>query len=375
MPSTQLFPEVIDGTTLGAKATSAIYLPIGVEGRKDTAGDAVVGQVYLISKPSDAVTKFGPASSLTSLISFLIDQGAAPLYAVASKDNAAPILTDRQAAWQNLEAIREIRLRLTDSSVQADLVALAASTGYANMMSNKQVAIVGIAAGLTKAGALAVAAALNHNRTVVVGPAVYDKDGVLRSGVYAAAAVAAWVALNPDISDDGDTAILPNLLGIEKDALGNPLYREIVVGGVLQNDYEDLLQGGFSPLMPGRPSGVAISHLRTSWITDTKWDALMTRLIVDQIFVLVREYAEAKKSLRKPNTATNRSLLASGIEELLKEHGDWIEKVVIPGATPTNYGVTVTASADNRQQIIRYQGNVVRGTQTILVQGDLTITV
>jgi hypothetical protein len=37
-------------------------------------------------------------------------------------------------------------------------------------------------------------------------------------------------------------------------------YREIVVGGALVNDFEDLLQGGVSPLMPGRAMAVWLFH-------------------------------------------------------------------------------------------------------------------
>lgn len=373
-PSTQLFPEVIDASTLGSKVTSAIFLPIGIEGQMDNDGTGVINTVYTISRASDASTIFGVASSLTKLIGFLLDRGAGPITAIASKKGSAPLLAERQAAWQILEMSRVVRLRLTDSTTTADLTALGTSCNNAALLNNKQTAIVGIPTGQTKAQAITVAAAIGNSRTVLVAPGVYKDDGTLANGSYSAAAVAARLAVNPDIADDLDTAELPNLLAIEKDTPGNPIFREIVVAGVLVNDFEDLLQGGVSPLMPGRNGGVSISHLRTTYIVDGRWDALMTRLIVDQIFILIRDYCYEFQNLRKPNTQKNRDLLASGVDSILQAHGDWISPHNL-GDGSVGYGVTVIASPDNRQQIIHYEGDVNRGTQTILVDGNLTIAV
>jgi len=369
--STQLFPEVIDGSTLGARVASAVFLPIGVEGEMDNDGDGALGTVYTITRDADAIAHFGTQSSLTVLLQFLLARGVAPIYATPSKKGVAPSLAERQAAWQLLEMSRDIRLRLTDSTTTADLAALAVSCNNANLLNNKHVAVVGVPTGQTKIQAIAVATAIANARTVLIAPGVYDMDGTLQTGAFAAAAVAAAIAKNPDIADDMDTAELENLLAIEKDSGGNPVYREIVVGGSLVNDFEDLLQGGVSPLMPGRNGGVAISHLRTTYTTDSRWDALMTRLIVDQIFVLVREYAYNFQSLRKANTQLNRDLLASGIQSLLNAHKDWITPMV----GFDDFQVTVTASTDNRQQIIHYAGEVNRGTQTIVVDGNLSIAV
>jgi hypothetical protein len=369
--STQLFPEVIDGSTLGARVASAVFLPIGVEGGADAAGDCVVGTVYTITRDADAIAHFGPNSTLTLLLEFLLARGVAPIYAVASKKGTVPLLADRQAAWQVLEMSRDVRLRLTDSTTTADLAALAVSCNNANLLNNKHVAFCGVPVAQTKAQAITVAGAIANARATLIAPGVYDMDGTLKSGAYAAAAVAAAIAKNPDIADDMDTAELENLLAIEKDASGNSVFREIVVGGSLVNDFEDLLQGGVSPLMPGRNGGVAISHLRMTYTTDSRWDALMTRLIVDQLFVLVREYAYNFQSLRKANTQLNRDLLASGIQSLLNSHRDWVAP--LPGFD--DFQVTVTASPDNRQQIIHYAGEVNRGAQTIVVDGNLSITV
>jgi hypothetical protein len=372
MSSLQLFPEVIDGSTLGERVSSSIFLPIGIEGRIDSDGSAVAGQLKLISRESDAVAFFGAVSSLTTAIKYLLRRGSGPVWAIASKKNGAPLLADRQAAWQTLEAKREIRIRLTDSIVQADHVALATSCDNANILNNKQFAVYGMASGTTKSNLISAAQAANSKRSVLVGPAVYDDTGVLISGAYAAMSVAARVAQNNDPSDDLDTVVLPLLTGMEHDANGNDLFRQIVVGGVLQNDFEDMLQDGVSPLMPGLDGGVAISHLRMTYTDDSTFDSLMTRIIMDQLFILVRDYATRSLALRKGNNAASRAQLRSGIDALLRAQKDILTPVDLGDGT-TGYGVTVTSSPDERQMIIGYQGEIVRGTQTILVAPSLTI--
>jgi hypothetical protein len=126
--------------------------------------------------------------------------------------------------------------------------------------------------------------------------------------------------------------------------------------------------------MPGRPGGVAISHLRMTYIVDGTFDALMTRVIVDQVFVLVRDYCYSFNALRRGNTPANRELLRSGVEALLIEHSSWVQPLVQNDGS-FGYNVSVVASADQRQMIVHYQGQVVRGVQTILVDGDLLISV
>jgi hypothetical protein len=375
--STQLFPEIVDGSTLNERTTEAVFLPIGIEGQKDAGGTAVVAELKKVSRPVDADTWFGPASSLTALVKFVLDQGAGPVYAIASASGAGPTLPQRQTAWQVLEAKKEVRIRLTDATVDADLAALAVSAKNANLLNNKQVAFVGKPAATSKATLLATNTAVvvdadGAKRTVIVGPAVYDRNGVLKSGIYSAAAVAARVAMNGDPADDLDTAVISNLTGIERDAVGNDIFRQIVVAGVVVNDFEDLLVGGVSPLMPGLDGGVAISHLRMAYKVDSTFDALMTRLIIDQVFVLVRDYCYRFNQLRKGNTESSREQLRSGVDALLGTLRDWIEPAELGDGT-LGFDVSVSASADERQQTISYRGEIVRGVQTIVVAPSFTI--
>lgn len=377
--ATQLFPEVIDGSTLNERASGAIFLPIGIEGQIDSGGSAAVGVVQKISRPSDADSLFGAASSLGKLVKFLLDQGAGPVVAIPSAKGAAPTLVQRQAAWQTLENRKDVRIRLTDSTTDSDLSALATSCVNANLLNNKQFCIVGKPTTTSKATLIATADAIiaagadQAKRAVVVGPAVFDGNGVLVSGAYGAAAVAAMVAQNNDPADDLDTALVPNLTGIERDANGNDLFRILVVSGVVVNDFEDLLQGGVSPFQTNPlGAGVSLSHLRMAFKADSTMDALMTRIIMDQLFVLIRDEAIRFNGLRKGNTASTREQLRSKIEALLRTLSDWVQPVTL-GDGSLGYNVQVTSPTNQRQQVISYQGEVVRGTQTIVVAGNLTI--
>jgi len=383
-PTTQLFPAVVDASTLGQKLTAPIYLPIGIEGQMDNAGDATVGVLYSIVRTDQAVTRFGSAARLTTLITALLARGAGPIIAVASKKGSAPSLSERQAAWALLESDPTVRIRLTDSTTQADLAGLAASCANANLINHKQLCVVGMASGTSKAALITAAAAVaaggakeGATRSVFVGPGVYDDLGTLQDGGWAAAIVASEIAKNGDPSNDLDLLVLSPLPAIEKDAAGMPIFREKVVSGVAVNDFEDLLQAGVSPLMTPPVqggSGVSISHLRTVYITDTTHDALMTRIIEDQVFIDVRNYIYNAGFLHQGNTPETRKRVQSGVDAVLHERIAWISPLLQPDGS-LGYGVDVTSSVDERQLTVNYVGKIVRGIQTVQVTGNLQITV
>jgi phage tail sheath gpL-like len=373
MSSVQLYPEVKDGTSLGPRYALPNYLPIGVEGQAAEAGTGTAATPYVISRPSEADDLFGSASSLATLVKFLLGRGVPSVTAIASvKGATAPTETERKTAWALLESDRRVRLRLTDSVTQSDLVALADSAENADLINNKQIAFGGLAAASSESTLTAAATAIASKRFVLVGPAFYDETGTLQGGSIAAAAVAAEVSKNPDIADDLDTLPLPGFTGIEKDANGMPIFRLKVTGGTAVNDFETLLQGGVSPLRQGVNGGVEITHLRTTYVTDTTFDALMTRLIVDQLFVDVRDYCEQSGYLRRGNTQENRDDLAAGVEALLAARSNWLTPKVQADGT-LGYGVAVAASTDGREVTVSYSGTVVRGISTILIDATLDI--
>jgi len=335
----------------------------------------------VINRLDEASVAFDPTSSLYAIIKVLLDRGAGPVIAIASAKGSAPTLVQRQTAWALLESDENIRIRLTDSVTQADLSALAVSCANANLIYNKQIAFVGLAAGTSKANLITAATAIATggqvpaSRTVLVAPAVYDSAGVLQSGAFAAAAVAAEVAKNSDPSNDLDLWDIPLLSATEKDASGMSVFRRKVTGGTAVNDYEDLLQGGVSPLQPSRVAGgVATTHLRTVYIVNTSYDNLYTRIIIDQVFVDVKNYIYSNNFFRAPNTDSTRARIKSGVEAVLNERQSWIQPVQQPDGT-MGYNVSVVASADQRQVTIGYEGVVVRGINTVLVAASLSITV
>jgi hypothetical protein len=372
-----LYPEVRDVGSLSGVFNLDQFLVIGIEGQKDTAGTAVVASPKLIRDPSEADTFFGPNSSLAKLTKFVLSRGINFVYAVASASNATPTLVQRQTAWTTLEENPDVRIRLTDSVSQSDLAALADSCEWAEGIQNKQFCVVGLNTPTTSANLTTAAGAIASKRGVIVGPGVFDTNGTLLNGVYAAAFVAAEVAKNADIADDLDTMPIIGTTGIEVDTAGMPLFRQRAGAGTPSNDFDTLLNGGVSPLRQGRDGQAEIVHLRTTFTTDTTYDALMTLLIKDQAFIgirdaLVRPPQGGVSFLRRGNTPDNRALAAKIVDGWLRNHADWISPKLLPDGT-TGYGVTCTASPDKKRIIITYQGEVVRNTQKIDINGVLTI--
>lgn len=370
-----IYPEVVDVSAVTGVFNLDQFLAIGIEGQKDTAGTATVGVRYLVADPSTADTLFGPNSKLAALVKFVLAKGIGYVYAVASASNTAPTLVQRQAAWAVLEETADVRIRLTDSVTQADLVALADSCEYAEGIQNKQFCVVGLATPTTATALTTASAAIASKRGVLVGPGIYDENGTLQSGAFAAAWVATAISKNADIADDLDTFPLYGSTGIEKDSGGQmPLFRLHANAGTPVNDFDTLINAGVSPLRQGVGGQAEIVHLRTTWTTDTTYDALMTLLIKDQVFIDIRDILTGPDNfLRKGNTQTNRSLAAKLVDEYLRRHNDWVQPKFLAGGSDPSYGVTVTASADKRTMTVTAQGEIVRNTQKIKFNGQWTI--
>lgn len=375
MSSNQLFPEVLDRSNVGSRFARPFFLTVGIEGAGDDPGTATVRQLYSVSTGGQADELFGGGSTLSALIKWMISRGVSPVVASASvMDGSSPSLSARQAVWSVLESDPDIRIRMTDSTAQATLAALARSAEYAESISNKQIAFGGLAAGTSKADLLTAATAISSKRFVLVGPGILDIGAALQSGNYAAAVAAAEVSKNSDIADDLDLFDLANLTGIEVNNVGQPVFNRRVVAGSVVNDFEDLLQGGVSPIMRTHTGTVAITHLRTTYTADGSFDSLQTRLIADQVFIDVRDYLYNNKFLRKGNSPTTRDLIRAGVQAMLEERSTWISPIVQADGS-LGYDVQVTPSNDLRQVTVAYQGQVIRGIQTIVVDAELTVPV
>jgi hypothetical protein len=295
--------------------------------------------------------------------------------AVAS-DPADVELDHRKTAWQALADDPSVRIRLSDTTVQADQVALADSCEAAETIDNKQFCVVAMATPSSKATLSSLAGAVASKRGVVVGPGVYDTAGNLVGGASLAAIVAAEIAKNPDISDSLNTYEIPATAGIEKEAAtGLPLFRlRSTFGGAPVDDFQDLLDDGVSPIQQA-PSGLAaFTHLRSSYTVDDTFDSLQTLLIKDQLFLDIRENLRDNNMLRLPNTADNRTLAAALTDAYLKSHDDWVSPVQLTDGS-IGYGVTTQSFPDGSGFTLYYYGEVVRGTNRIDVAGTLQIPV
>lgn len=369
------YPQIVDRSTLTGVFQTGTFLTVAVEGQKDTAGNATVALPYRVTSAEQAATLFGPVSSLTNVVNTVLARGLDYVWAVASASNATPNLGQRQTAWAPLEENPDIRIRLTDSETQADLVALADSCEFAEGIQHKQFCVVGLGGTASKATAITAASAVASKRAVLVTPGIYNLDGTLLTGKFASAYVAAEVAKNPDIADSLNLAKIPATGGIEKEAAtGLPIYRLRAGAGTPVNDFQDLLTGGVSPFQQDVSGLAAFTHLRMTYTTDATFDALMTLLIKDQVFLDIKDLLLNGKFLRSGNTADNRSLAAKQVDSYLKAHSTWVEKIELPDGS-TGYGVTAVPSVDLKSFTINYFGKVVRGTNVIYINGTLTIPV
>lgn len=367
------FPQVIDQSTLTGVFQTDTFLSVAVEGEMAADGDATIALPESIETAAEAATAFGAASSLTSIASFLLGRGFSRVKAVASATDAAPTLVERQAAWEALEDDTTVRVRLTDSVTQADLAALADSCENAEAIQNKQFCCVALGTPSAKATLSAAAAAILSKRAVLFGPGVYDLDGNLLSGGVLAALCAGEIAKNPDITDSLNLYEIPATAGIEVDpATDLPIFRLRANAGAPIDDFQDLLDGGASPLKQADSGTAQFTHIRTTWTTDDTFDALQTLLIKDEVFLGIKQELLDAKFLRKPNTADNRNFAAAIVDSWLKAHDTWVEQVVLPNGT-TGYGVTTTPSVDGKSFTVNYFGQVVRGDNVIAINGTLTI--
>ena len=362
---------VTDESTLTGVFQSETYLPVGIEGEMAVDGDATYALPEQITSAADAATAFGTTSSLTSLVQLLLSRGYSKVTAVASE--ASHDLAGREAAWEALEDDDTIRLRLTDSTVQADMAALADSCENAESIQNKQFCVLAMGTPSSKSTLSTIASAIASKRAVLVGPGIYDLDANLLGGGKLAAVCGAEIAKNPDITDSLNLYEIPATAGLELEAAsGLPLFRLHANSGSPIDDFQDLLDDGVSPLKQADSGLAAFTHIRTTWTEDDTFDALQTLLVKDEVFIGLRSELLSNNFLRKPNTSDNRKLAAAIVDAWLKAHDTWVAPVSLTDGS-TGYGVTTAASTDGKKFTVSYKGEVVRGTNVIAIDGVLTI--
>lgn len=364
-------PMIIDESTLTGVFSSETFLPIGIEGHMTGSGDADFGTPETIHSAGEADAAFGADSSLAAMVKLALARGYSQVKAVASETSHA--LAGREAAWEALEDDPTIRLRVTDSTVQSELVALAESCENAEAIQNKQFSVGAMATPSSKATLSTIATAINSKRAVLVGPGVY-LDGVLVGGGLLSVLIGTEIAKNPDITDSLNLYEIPATGGIEQQTSTRlPLFRLRANGGSPIDDWQDLLDDGVSPLKQAETGLAAFTHLRTTYTDDETFDALQTLLIKDEVFLGVKQELVDFKFLRKPNTLDNRNLASAIVDAWLNDHNTWVAKTRLPDGS-LGYGVTASPGIDGKSFTVSYFGEVVRGTNVIIINGTLTIS-
>ena len=249
------------------------------------------------------VNEFGedaPGSpGMSTLLRLLFLGGASTVVAVAVKD------ADYTAAFTALQAAEDVRVVVCDSGELPVHQALRTSVEAASAARRERIAVVGMS-DARPAALTARAKALNSERMVLVGPDGLDSSGKALPGMFAAAAVAAAVAVNRDPAAPLNGTELRGLGGVSE------LYGD--------NEIDLLVQGGVTPLeaVGGVVSPVRGITTRTSTggAPDITWRELTTILIVDDVIPSIRQSLRSKFSKTKNTAQTRGAVRAQVIVEL-----------------------------------------------------------
>ena len=236
---------------------------------------------------------------MSTLLKLLFMGGASMVTAVAVDSE------DYAGAFAALQGTENVQVVVCDSGELAVQQALRNSLERASTAHRERIAVVGMN-GASTSELTARAKELNSERMVLVGPDGLDSAGKRLSGVFAAAAVAAAIAVTRD------PAIPLN---------GSTLYG---LGGVSEqysdNDIDLLVRGGVTPL---EAVGGVVSPVRgittrtsTSGADDSTWRELTTILIVDDVIPSIRQSLRSRFSQAKNTVQTRGAIRSQVIVEL-----------------------------------------------------------
>ena len=262
---------------------------------------------------------------------------------------------DYASAFAALQSVENVQIVVCDSGELAVQQALRASLESASAARRERVAVVGMS-GASTVELTARAKALNSERIVLVGPDGLDSNGGPLPGVFAAAAVAAAVAITRD------PAIPLN---------GSSLYG---LGGVSEqysdNDIDLLVRGGVTPL---EAVGGVVSPVRgittrttTGGADDTTWRELTTILIVDDVIPTIRQSLRSRFSQAKNTTQTRGAIRSQVIVELESK----LRAEIIDGYSD----VTVSVYEDDPTVcLVEFSFSVAHGLNQIYLTAHITI--
>ena len=250
---------------------------------------------------------------MSTLLKLLYQNGAATVVAVAVAEN------DYSSAFAALQEVENIQIIVCDSDDEAVQLSLRESILTASELRRERIAVVGLS-GSDITALTARASKLNCERMVLVGPDALDSKGNTLPGMFAAAAVAAAIAVSRD-------SAIP-LNGIALKGLGG------VSTAFSDNEIDLLVRGGVTPL---EVIGGIVSPIRgittrttTGGTQDITWRELTTILIVDDVIPTIRNSLRARFT-RTKNTAQTRGAIRSQVivelenkqkAEIIDSYGD-----------------------------------------------------
>ena len=323
---------------------------IGVAARSTagTANTAVRLTSYEMGLSAFGEDKAGSAG-MSAILRLLFLGGASTVAAVKVDGE------DYESAFAVLQAAEDVQIIVCDSPDLAVQQALRASLEAASAARKERIAV----AGMDGASAVELterARALNSERMALVGPDVLDSAGETLSGVFAAAAVAAAIAVTRDPAVPLNGTSLPGLTGVSQD------YSD--------NDIDLLVRGGVTPL---EAVGGVVSPVRgittrttTGGADDPAWRELTTIMIVDDVIPTIRQSLRARFSKTK-NTAQTRGAIRS---QTIVELENKLRAEIIDGYSD----VTVSASEEDPTVcLVEFSFSVAHGLNQIYLTAHITI--
>ena len=236
---------------------------------------------------------------MPAILKLLFLGGASTVVAVKVDED------DYAAAFRVLQTVENLQVIVCDSGELTVQQALRVSLESASAARRERIAVVGMSDAST-ADLTERATALNSERMVLVGPDGLDGAGKPVSGVFAAAAVAAAVAMTRDPAIPLNGTPLNGLTGVSVD--------------YTDSEIDVLVRGGVTPL---EAVGGVVSPVRgittrttTGGADDTTWRELTTILIADDVIPAIRQSLRSRFSQTKNTVQTRGAIRSQTIVEL-----------------------------------------------------------
>ncbi len=236
---------------------------------------------------------------MSAILKLLFLGGASTVVAVKVDED------DYAAAFRVLQTVENLQVIVCDSGELTVQQALRVSLESASAARRERIAVVGMSDAST-ADLTERAKALNSERMVLVGPDGLDGAGKPVSGVFAAAAVAAAVAMTRDPAIPLNGTPLNGLTGVSVD--------------YTDSEIDVLVRGGVTPL---EAVGGVVSPVRgittrttTGGADDTTWRELTTILIADDVIPAIRQSLRSRFSQTKNTVQTRGAIRSQTIVEL-----------------------------------------------------------